>query len=67
MTIVLSIFLFLAIFGTTAFAVLFFRANLISQKAEEEARTATEEAKKFEEAYIKIKNAPKVEAEEVSF
>jgi hypothetical protein len=66
MTIILSIFLFLAIFGTTAFAVLFFRANLISQKAEEEARTATEEAKKFEEAYIKIKNAPKVVLEKAT-
>lgn len=66
MTIVLSIFLFLAIFGTTAFAVLFFRANLISQKAEEEARTATVEAKKFEEAYIKIKNAPKVVLEKAT-
>ena len=73
MTIVLSIFLFLAIFGTTAFAVLFFRANLISQKAEEEtkiasdkARIASEEAKKFEEAYLKIKNAPKLVLEKAT-
>ena len=66
MTIILSIFLFLAIFGTTAFAVLFFRANLISQKAEEEARAAMEEAKKIEEAYIKIKNAPKVVLEKAT-
>ena len=66
MTIVLSIFLFLAIFGTTAFAVLFFRANLISQKAEEEAKIASEEAKKFEEAYLKIKNAPKLVLEKAT-
>ena len=73
MTIVLSIFLFLAIFGTTAFAVLFFRANLISQKAEEEtkiasdkARIASEEAKKFEEDYLKIKNAPKLVLEKAT-
>ena len=66
MTIILSIFLFLAIFGTTAFAVLFFRANLISQKAEEEAKIASEEAKKFEEAYLKIKNAPKLVLEKAT-
>lgn len=66
MTIVLSIFLFLAIFGTTAFAVLFFRANLISQKTEEEAKIASEEAKKFEEAYLKIKNAPKLVLEKAT-
>jgi len=59
MTIILSVLLFLAIFGTTAFAVLYFRANLISQKAEEDA-------KKFEEAYLKIKNAPKVVLEKAT-
>jgi len=60
MTIVLSILLFLAIFAATALAVLFFRANLISKKSEEDARIAQEESQKFEEAYLKIKNAPKL-------
>lgn len=64
-TFVLGFFLFLAIFAATAFAVLYYRANLLTESAEKKAEEANAKAEKIEEAYLKIKKTPEIVLEKV--
>jgi hypothetical protein len=59
-TFVLSALLFLAVFAAVSCAVLYFRANLVAQKAEKLAEESQDEARKFEDDFLKIKKAPKL-------
>lgn len=65
--IILSILLFLSSFAAVSFGVLYLRGKIITEKAENDTRLAQLEQSKAEEAYHKIKNAPKVVLEKAKF
>ncbi len=65
--VILSVLLFLASFLACSFGVLYLRGKIITEKAENDARLAQVEQSKAEDAYLKIKNAPKIALEKARF
>jgi len=65
--VILSVLLFLASFLACSFGVLYLRGKIITEKPENDARLAQVEQSKAEDAYLKIKNAPKIALEKARF